>query len=315
MKFLASLLCMILIAGCQQSEDQSSQAKPGDNYPDQYILVLGIAQDGGFPQAGCNKSCCTALHKEKIAGAFVTSLAIVDQQAGKQWIIDATPDFPSQLYELSNHPGLLEGILLTHGHIGHYTGLMHLGHEVMGVNKMAVYAMPRMSSFLESNGPWSQLVEMEQIVIKPITEDSIIQLSNSIAIKPFLVPHRDEFTETVGYEVVTSAKKVLFIPDIDKWSKWEIDINERIKQVNIAFVDGTFYENGEITDRDMSKIPHPFIVESMDHFQELSETDKDKIHFIHLNHTNPVLLDDSPERLQVINKGYQIAYQGQVAPL
>ena len=70
---------------------------------------------------------------------------------------------------------------------------------------------------------------------------------------PFLVPHRDEFSETVGFEIKGENKTAVFIPDIDKWSKWNSDLKELIKRVDYAFLDATFYKNGEIPSRDMSE--------------------------------------------------------------
>jgi pyrroloquinoline quinone biosynthesis protein B len=204
----------------------------------------------------------------------------------------------------------IDGVLLTHAHMGHYTGLMHFGKEVMGTNRVPVFAMPKMKTFLKENGPWSQLVELENISLQKLKSDSTINLNKNIKVKPFLVPHRDEFSETVGYEITINEKTLLFIPDIDKWEKWDRDIVEIIKQTDYAFLDATFYKNGELK-RDMSEIPHPFVEEGMELFSNLSETDKQKIHFIHCNHTNPLLQEGSNAQKEVIEKGFNLAKEGQ----
>ena len=66
----------------------------------------------------------------------------------------------------------------------------------------------------------------------------------------------------------------------------ETDINELLTQVDYAFLDATFFEEGEIS-RPMSEVPHPFVVESIKRFESLTAEEKNKIYFIHLNHTNP----------------------------
>ena len=66
-------------------------------------------------------------------------------------------------------------------------------------------AMPKMSLFLENNGPWSQLIQEKNIQINKLKNDSIQTLSKYISIKPILVPHRDEFSETVGYLIKGDA--------------------------------------------------------------------------------------------------------------
>ena len=198
--------------------------------------------------------------------------------------------------------------------MGHYTGLLHFGREVMGTDNLPVFAMSKMKTFLQENGPWSQLVKLENINIKALKSDSTFSLNERIKIKPFLVPHRDEFSETVGYEITINNKSLIFIPDIDKWEKWETNITELIKKVDYAFLDATFYKNGELK-RDMSEIPHPFVEESMSLFSTLSDADKQKVHFIHFNHTNPLIIEGSTAQKEVLKKGFNIAKEGEVIRL
>ena len=278
-----------------------------------YVMVLGVAQDAGYPQINCKKDCCKEAWENSSLRKLISCLAIVDPTTDEQWIIDATPNIKDQLQLLKSQTGKesIDGALLTHAHMGHYTGLMHFGREVMGTNKIPVFAMPRMKKFLEENGPWRQLVELENISLQQLKSDSAINLNKNIKVTPFLVPHRDEFSETVGYEILINDKILTFIPDIDKWEKWETNITELIQKVDYAFLDATFYKNGELK-RDMSEIPHPFVEESMKLFAKISEKDKQKVHFIHLNHTNPVLIEGSTAQKEVLEKGFNIAKEGQI---
>ena len=246
-----------------------------------YVIVLGIAQDGGAPHAGCIKECCEEKWDNPTQHARVSSIAIVDPATKESWIIDATPDFALQLTAIDNQ---LSGIFLTHAHIGHYTGLIHLGREVMGAKEIPVYAMPKMKTFLESNGPWNQLVALNNISINGISDKEKINLNERLSITPFLVPHRDEYSETVGYKIQGPNQSLVFIPDIDKWQKWDQDIKEVVNNNTYSLLDGTFYDIDELPGRDMSEIPHPFIVESMDIFNDI--VNKSGIYFIHLNVVN-----------------------------
>ena len=187
---------------------------------------------------------------------------------------------------------------------------MHFGREAIGAKEIPVFTMPKMKNFLEENGPWSQLVNLKNIKLQKLKSDSIFNLNNNIAITPFLVPHRDEFSETVGFKIIINNKSLIFIPDIDKWEKWETDIYKLIQKIDYAFLDGTFYQNGELK-RDMSEIPHPFVEESMDLLSNLPLKDKQKIYFTHLNHTNPLLINNSPAQKEVFKKGFNIAKEGQ----
>jgi pyrroloquinoline quinone biosynthesis protein B len=275
------------------------------------LVVLGTLQDGGSPHIGCVKDCC------KQAGETnkVVSLAIADHSIGKSWLMEATPDLPSQLKAMnevgrSNHPSGTDGIFLTHAHIGHYSGLMFLGKEALGASGVTVYAMPRMASFLNQNGPWSQLVSQKNIAITPMSNEMPVVLSENLKVTPFQVPHRDEFSETVGFVIEGPSKKALFIPDIDKWEKWDKDIVSMIRSADIALIDGTFFSNAEIGYRDINSIPHPLVSESMEKFRLLPESEKKKIYFIHLNHTNPLLQPGSSEKEKLEKSGFNVAIAG-----
>ena len=285
--------------------------KDKENNP--YIVVLGVAQDAGYPQAGCNKDCCEDAWENPAKRKNVSCLALVDPISKEQWIFDATPDVKFQLQLLEKKSGInpLSGVFLTHAHMGHYTGLMHFGKEVMGCNNLPVYCMGRMRNFIKNNAPWNQLVEIENIKLILLKKDSSIELNQRINVTPFLVPHRDEYSETVGYKIKVNNKSLIFIPDIDKWEQWETNITELIKKVDYAFLDATFYKNGELK-RDMSAIPHPFVEESMNLFSTLSLADKEKVHFIHMNHTNPLLIKHSTAQKEVKEKGFNVAKEGQI---
>ena len=277
-----------------------------------YTFVLGIAQDGGIPQAGCRKSCCTSGRHERVA-----SLAIVDPATHRWWLIDATPDFPSQLAAMTREAPAcsLAGIFLTHAHIGHYTGLVNLGREVMGSRGMPGWAMPRLREFLATNGPWSQLVTLRNIEVGALAADSAITLDDSLHVTPFRVPHRDEYSETVGFRIDGSRGSVVYLPDIDKWERWDRRIEDVVAGASAAYLDGTFYDAAELPGRDMREIPHPFIVESLSRFAALPAAERKHIRFIHLNHTNPAGIAGSPERKRVEASGSRVAASGERVPL
>ena len=207
------------------------------------------------------------------------------------------------------------GVFITHAHIGHYTGLMQLGREAMGTDNIPVFAMPRLDSFLQNNGPWSQLVSLHNIKLNSLHADSSVELNTALKVIPIKVPHRDEYSETVGFIIESSKKKVLFIPDIDKWEKWDRNILDEIKNVDYALLDGTFYRNGELPGRDMKEIPHPFVEESIQKFSSLTANEKSKIIFIHFNHTNPLLRKKSEEKNNLEKQGFATAEEGMIIEL
>lgn len=271
----------------------------------QKLIILGTLQDGGSPHMGCNRSCC----KESKPNDYVSSIGIYNDSVSI--IIDATPDFEQQSRFLLNKSGNSNlTIFLTHAHIGHYTGLMFLGREVASSKNTPVYAMPRMKQFLEDNGPWSQLVSLQNINLNELKNETPVRISSSLQIIPIKVPHRDEFSETVGYEIYGKNKSALYIPDIDKWEQWNHKIIDMVYKHDFIFIDGTFFEDGEIP-RPMSEVPHPFIEESINIFNALPFQQKQKIHFIHLNHSNPARNTDYPKRIAVEEIGFRFARFGE----
>ena len=283
-----------------------------------YLYVLGVVQDAGYPQAGCYESHCMSGWEDMRLRRGATSLALIDSIANKKYLFEATPNLPAQLYHLEleapSDQFPLSGVFLTHAHIGHYVGLMFLGHEAMGASSVPVYAMPRMETFLRTSGPWSQLVKFQNISIISL-QNAQKQQFDRVSVTPFLVPHRDEYSETVGYRIEGPSKTAIFIPDINKWSAWNTDISELVKSVDYALLDATFYADGELPGRDMSQIGHPFVSESMELFRDLSPKDRNKVWFIHMNHTNPLLNDDSEESQFVRSAGFNIAKEGVRLPL
>ena len=277
-----------------------------------FLVILGNVQDGGSPHIGCNKSCCAALWENPDPARKVTCLGLIDPINEQSFLFEPTPDFPEQLKALHilthfQNEYVPNGIFLTHAHIGHYTGLMYLGKEAFDSHQTTVFAMPKMQRFLEKNGPWNQLIYEKNIKIQPLINKTYYHINPLIKVKPFLVPHRDEYSETVGYQIEGPNKTALFIPDIDKWHEWEEDIMEKITMVNYAFIDGSFLESNEIKHRDISEIPHPFINETMDLFSDMPTKEKNKIHFIHLNHTNAGLNKHSRQALKIRKRGFHVA--------
>lgn len=315
---ILAVLCLLI--SCKEENRSQSNESPIVNESGVSLVLLGTVQDAGSPHIACKKECCADLFKNPNPNRSVVSLGLIDNKSQKTFLLEATPDISSQLKHLKSltpwdSKELPDGIFLTHAHIGHYTGLMYLGKEATNAKQVPVYAMPKMQQFLSENGPWSQLVSGENINIQPLKNQEEVLLTQQLKFIPFTVPHRDEFSETVGYKIIGPNKSVLFIPDIDKWEKWETHIVSEISKVDYAFLDATFYDGEELNARDISQIPHPFVVESMKLFQDLSPSEKQKIHFIHFNHTNPLLLKDSPQSKNVETSGFQIARSGKLIDL
>lgn len=315
MKFSVLFCFLLLLSSCGESGGPQTEGSTSEGIRSANaisLVVLGTVQDAGSPHIACKKECCAGLFENPDMRRKVVSLGLIDHKNQQMFLFDATPDIASQVKILKNKASwdaneLPDGIFLTHAHIGHYSGLMYLGKEATNAVNVPTYVMPKMKRYLEKNGPWSQLVSNENVALWPIENNQEVQLNPRLKIVPLLVPHRDEFSETVGFRIIGPNKSALFIPDIDKWQKWETSIVDEIKKVDYAFLDASFYDGNELNTRDISQIPHPFVIESMEIFKGLSSSEKNKVHFIHFNHTNPLLDATSEQAAKVFANGFKIA--------
>lgn len=266
-------------------------------------VVLGIAQDGGVPHAGCRQRLCVEARRDPSKLRRVASLGVIDHSAGRRYLIDATPDFAAQIEMLG---GLPDGIFLTHAHIGHYLGLAQLGREVLGARGVPVYCTSSMARLLRENRPWKRLLELGNIVIREVTPGVTLELTPRIRVEAVRVPHRDEDSDTVAYFVRGPSRAVLWLPDIDKWEKWDRPLQKVLSDSSlIAFLDGTFYDAEEIPGRSISEIPHPLVPETIARVP----APRAKTFFVHLNHTNRLLWNEAAKR-ELAGKGYGVAAEG-----
>lgn len=316
MKALLSVL-LGLVIGCR-APDSTAPESP-------YVLVLGTAQDAGLPQIACTCVNCSEARVHPARARFGSSLLLVDPRTQRRWLFDATPDLREQVElarghgrsaeESSGRPALFDGIFLTHAHMGHYTGLMHLGYEAYGSETTVVHLTPRFAEYLEANGPWSQLVEMQQIELHRVEAGESVTLATDLRVTSFAVPHRDEYSDTVGFRIDGPSSSLVYLPDIDKWERWDREVEELIGEVDFALLDGSFYSGAEIPMRDMSEIPHPFIAESLQRFEPLSPELRARVIFTHLNHSNPAADPESEAAREVRSFGARIARRGDLFEL
>jgi len=274
--------------------------------------VLGVAQDGGVPHIGCRQERCEAARRDPARRERVAALGLVDEAAGRRFLIDATPDLPSQVESLGpprpREQGVVDGILLTHAHVGHYTGLMYLGREALSAGGIPVWATPRMARFLRENGPWSQLVALGNVSLREMEPGAAVALTDRLRVTPLLVPHRDELSDTVAFRVEGPERSLLYLPDIDKWERWDRRLADEVGRVDWALLDGTFEDPAEVPGRSLAEIPHPLVGETVALLGPGPR--RAKVLFVHLNHTNRLLRDEAAAAA-LAAKGFGVARDGQ----
>jgi pyrroloquinoline quinone biosynthesis protein B len=275
------------------------------------VKVLGTAQDGGFPQMACYCQNCQDARKNPELARKVVSLGLLDFTTGKSFMLDATPDAARQVEIIQAVDPLfmrkrsdakpIDGLLLTHADVGHYTGLVQFRPEVAPVRNLPVYCSKIMGKFLADNEPWAAMVRHKIIELMMFDFNKRIILDENLEFEAVKVPH-DKYSDMAGYKIYGPHKTLLFIPDINQWEERFLDI---VASVDYAFVDGTFY-----SERRGSKI-HPLIIDSMEFFKDIVGKTKPAIYFIHLNHSNRVLSRDKSVRETIEAKGFHVADDGQ----
>ena len=303
-------------------ESASLSPSPARHDPAPRLVVLGTAQDGGLPHAGCSGERCERARRDPRFARSVSSVGLV-LPTGESYLFDATPDVAEQVFRLSRHRprrdpdrpvdrNPVEGVFLTHAHIGHYLGLAQFGFEVLHSQALPVYATPRMSGFLRDNGPWEQLVRLGNIQLVESPPGEEIRLGDGVRVVPFAVPHRDEYSDTVGFRIEGPRRTAVYLPDTEPWDRWETPVETLLEGVDVAFLDGTFYSSDELPGREVSSIGHPLMVDTVERLGALEGLG---VVFIHLNHSNPALTAESSERARLEAAGFRVAEEGMELPL
>jgi pyrroloquinoline quinone biosynthesis protein B len=289
--------------------------------PEPFVLVLGTAQDGGIPHLGAHAAADEAARRDPSLARTAASLLVVDPATARRWLIDATPDVARQLEAAAaaappravaeGRAPILDGVFLTHAHVGHYLGLAWFGREIYGADRLPVHGSARMVDLLARNAPWELLVRLGHVELHTLAPGRVVELAPGLTITPFLVPHREEYTDTFGFEIRGPGRALLYVPDIDKWERWTAEnggpVEAALARVDVALLDATFFADGEIPGRSLAEIPHPFVVESIARFARLPESERRKIAFTHLNHSNRAALPDSEERRAIEAAGLRVA--------
>jgi pyrroloquinoline quinone biosynthesis protein B len=301
------------------STESSAPAAPRGTEDVPRLVVLGSGQDGGVPHAACSCVRCERARSDPAFRRCGPSLGLVVPGA-KPWMIDASPDFPEQLERLGTggHGRVdrdpLAGLFLTHAHIGHYAGLIHLGREVVGAQGVPVHVTPAMARFLETNAPWEQLVALGNVILRPMGLENPVPVGNRVRVTAFPVPHRDEYADTVGYRIEGPDVTVLYVPDTDRWQSWRPPLETRLEGVDVALLDGSFHDLDELPGRTIEDVPHPPMTVTMDRLQPRVDEGL-RVVFTHLNHTNPTVDPDSEAARACRARGFEIARDGDTIPL
>ncbi|MEZ5176133.1 MAG: MBL fold metallo-hydrolase [Acidimicrobiia bacterium] len=272
-------------------------------------LILGAGQDGGTPQVG---------ERHGVGPDRSASSIVVRSPAGSIVLLDASPDFRPQAARLvrwyhypPDRSRVVDAVVVTHAHMGHYAGLLHFGTEVSDTQGVRLLATPGFQSFIAANEPWSTLITRGNLLPETLAPSATVDAS--LEIVGIAVPHRAEYTDTIAVSVLSKGRPwLLYVPDIDGWEGWP-RAAEVIAEHDIALLDATFSSVEELTNRDFAQVRHPLVPDTIDRFADL--TDSTRIVLTHMNHTNPLADAGSTIAAKARAAGFEVAMDGmELAP-
>ena len=297
------------------------------------VMVLGSAAGGGFPQWNCNCNNCCGVRSGSLDAIPRTQSSIAVSVDGERWILfNASPDIRSQL---EANPPLqpkrgrrdtgVHGVVLADSQIDHTTGLLFLREGC----PLRVYCTDMVAQDLSTGFPifvmlqsWDggvihttipidgsafQVIDIEEISITAIPLDGKA---------PPYSPHRHDphVGDNVGYliEDTRSQASLFYAPGLGQMSSALLNM---MGGADCVMVDGTFWSEDEMQwagvgtklASDMGHLPQSGD-EGMLHW--LSKIPGPRKILIHINNTNPILIENSPERKLVEETGVEVAYDG-----
>ncbi len=303
------------------------------------ILVLGSAAGGGFPQWNCN---CPVCQGARAGGGIAfprTQSSIAASADGVRWVLfNASPDLRQQITDNSQlHPKTgarhspIAAVVLTNADVDHVAGLLTLRES----QPLVLYASERVQAAVAAN-PIFRILNPEFVRRESLPLSEALPLVDpqgedmGLTVEPFAVPGKvalyledpskgDNFGteegDTIGLCVrqPETGAHFFYIPGC---AGLDAPLRERLKGAPLVLFDGTLFENQEMvtaglgakTGARMGHINMSGPDGSMAVFEELGV---ERRVYIHINNSNPVLLEDSPERAEVVAAGWELAYDGQ----
>jgi pyrroloquinoline quinone biosynthesis protein B len=300
------------------------------------VVVLGSAAGGGFPQWNSNAPACRRARTNDPAAVPRSQASLAVSANERDWfVLNASPDLRLQIEATpALHPreGLrsspIAGVVVPGGDVDAVAGLLHLRER----HRFSVYAPSRVLAVIAAN-PIFNVLAADCVERVELSLDRQIELAGAagpsgVAVLAFAVPAKvplyletagqdpgiAEEGDAVGLQIIDTGteRSFLFIPGCAAMTD---GLRRRLTGSELVFFDGTLWRDDEMirlgvgnkTGRRMGHVSMSGADGAIAAFRDL---DVKRRIFIHINNSNPVLLDDSPEREAAEAAGWEIAYDG-----
>lgn len=290
-----------------------------------WLRVLGSAAGGGFPQWNCACPSCRAARDGSRPCRPRTQSSIAVSADYRRWFVfNASPDIRAQMYDFpALHPGAdrqtpLAAVLLTDAEIDHTLGLLLL-REGRGVVLHATASAHK--TLCDGTSVLRTLQRYCPVEWRPVVPGEDVPLTDRLSYRAFDVPTRkrarfgtdDELGRVVGYRLTDerSGRVAVYLPGVQ-----DLDtVREQLDGCSCLFIDGTCWRDDELialglADKTAHQMGHQSVGGPDGTLARIAPMPIDRKIFIHINNTNPILLDDSPERRAVADRGVEVAVDG-----
>ncbi len=293
-----------------------------------HIIVLGSAAGGGFPQWNCLCPVCRLAWSgdRRVRPRTQSSLAV--SADGEHWLLlNASPDLRQQIIATPQvHPrgkgrqSPIAAVFLTNGDVDHLTGLLTLREQ----QSFTIFGSKATLAEISDSRIFGVL-KRELVHLKPVAAESTVETGIGLKVTPFSVPGKvplyletgaveigTEGEETLGLEISDGAKTFFYIPGCAEVTP---RLQKRLQNAALLFFDGTTYTDDEMVQLGLSnktawRMGHVAMSGENGSMRRLADLGIGRKIYVHINNTNPVLIEDSAERAKVEAAGWDVSDDG-----
>lgn len=292
------------------------------------LIVLGSAAGGGFPQWNCRCEVCALFWQGDPRVRARTQSSVAVSASGEKWLLlNCSPDVRAQIMQTSAlHPAgttrgsRIEAVCLTNGDIDHVAGLLSLREN----QPFSIFGTGAVLAEIARNQMFA-VVDENLVPRRSIELDRPVAMADGLTIEPFAVPGKVPLYlesgevetgsvtgSTIGLKISTQAAQFYYIPGC---ADIELALSARLANAPLVLFDGTLWQDDEMIRQGIGsktgrRMGHVSMSGPDGSIARLAELGIGRKVFIHINNSNPVLIDGSPERREAEAAGWEIAYDG-----
>ena len=292
------------------------------------IVVLGSAAGGGYPQWNCRCPVCDlAWRRDRRVSARTQSSLAVTADGDHWFLLNASPDLRQQIQSTpvlwpgkSGRHSPISGVFLTNGDVDHVAGLLSLRER----QAFSVLGTPATLKLIETNSIF-RVLDPASVGMRPLRDNVEVDAGFGLKATPFFVPGKVPLHEesgsvsigavgetTLGLEIRSAGARLVYIPGCAKISE---EVQRRVAGADLLLFDGTTFTDDEMVRLGLSqktawRMGHMAIGGEEGSLRAFAGVRVGRKVYTHINNTNPILIEGSPERRAVETAGWEVAFDG-----